>query len=48
MQHLQSFMDARYEDVLTAIRTTGALAQETEDRLKEALAELLKDYRKEN
>ncbi len=45
---LREFMDARYEDVLTAIRTTGALAQETEDRLKEALTELLKEYRKES
>ncbi len=47
-QRLREFMDARYEDVLTAIRTTGVLAQETEERLKDALTELLKEYRKES
>ena len=34
-------MDTRYEDVLTAIRTTGKLEADTEERLKEALTQLL-------
>ena len=44
---LQEFMDARYESVLTAIRTTGKLEQDTEETLKTALNDLLKDFRKE-
>ena len=47
-QRLREFLDARYEDVLTAIRTTGVLSEETEGRLKDALTELLKEYRKES
>ena len=38
---LREFLETRYEDVLTAIRTTGKLEQTTEDRLKEALTQLL-------
>ncbi len=45
---LQEFMDARYEGVLEAIRSTGKLEQETEDTLKEALKALLNEFRKEN
>ena len=39
-RRLQEFMDTRYEDVLTAIRTTGKLEAATEERLKTALTEL--------
>ena len=45
---LQEFMDNRFEDVLTAIRTTGKLEADTEENLKAALTELLKEFRKEN
>ena len=41
---LREFMDNRYMDVLEAIRTTGKLEQETEDRLKEAISTLLKEF----
>ena len=44
---LREFMDTRYESVLTAIRTTGKLEQDTEEQLKAALTELLKEFRKE-
>ena len=44
---LREFMDARYEGVLTAIRTTGKLEKDTEESLKTALTELLADFRKE-
>ena len=44
---LREFMDTRYESVLTAIRTTGKLEQATEDTLKNALTELLAQFRKE-
>jgi len=44
---LQEFMDARYETVLSAIRTTGKLEQDTEESLKTAIGELLTDFRKE-
>ncbi len=40
-RRLQEFMDTRYEDVLTAIRTTGKLEKATEERLKEAITGLL-------
>ena len=40
-RRLQEFMDTRYEDVLTAIRTTGKLEPATEERLKTALTELV-------
>jgi len=36
---LQEFMENRHPDVLTAIRTTGKLEQDTEDKLKAALLE---------
>ena len=42
-RRLQEFMDTRYEDVLTAIRTTGKLEQATEERLKEAITRLLEE-----
>ena len=42
-KRLSEYLDTRYEDVLTAIRTTGKLEDTTEGRLKEALAELLAD-----
>ena len=45
---LREFMDNRYESVLTAIRTTGKLEQDTEDQLKEALGALLSEFRKGN
>ena len=38
---LREFLDTRYEDVLVNIRTTGKLEQNTEERLKEALTQLL-------
>ncbi len=38
---LREFLDTRYEDVLVNIRTTGKLEQDTEERLKEALTQLL-------
>ena len=43
---LREFMDNRYENVLTAIRTTGKLETETEEALKAALQELLEEFRK--
>ena len=45
---LREFMDNRYENVLTAIRTTGKLEQDTEEALKEALTALLTEFRKGN
>ena len=41
---LQEFMDTRYESVLTAIRSTGKLEPETEEKLKEALSALLGEF----
>ena len=38
---LQEVLDNQYSDVLSAIRTTGKLESETEERLKVALKELL-------
>ena len=43
-RRLREFMDNRYMDVLTAIRTTGKLEQDTEDQLKAALTELLTEF----
>ena len=43
---LREFMDVRYENVLTAIRTTGKLEADTEELLKKALSELLDDFGK--
>ena len=40
----QEFMDTRYESVLTAIRSTGKLEPETEEKLKEALSALLGEF----
>ena len=45
---LREFMENRYEAVLTAIRTTGKLEQDTEESLKAALTELLAEFRKES
>ncbi len=39
-RRLQEFMDTRYEDVLTAIATTGRLEAASEERLTEALTAL--------
>ena len=44
-RQLEEFMDARYEDVLTAIRTTGKLESDTEEKLKTALTELVGEFR---
>ena len=41
---LREFMDNRYADVLTAIRTTGKLEADTEESLKTALTELLPEF----
>ena len=41
---LREFMDNRYPQVLDAIRTTGKLEQDTEDSLKAALAQLLREF----
>ena len=41
---LREHMDNRYEAVLTAIRTTGKLEQQTEEELKKALEELLAEF----
>jgi len=43
-QRLREFMDARYENVLTAIRTSGKLESDTEESLKAALTELLAEF----
>ena len=43
-RRLQEFMESgRYHDVLTAIRTSGKLEPDTEEQLKQALHELLKE-----
>ena len=41
---LREYMDARQEDVLTAIRTTGKLEPETEEALAGAIEALLADF----
>ena len=41
---LQEFMDNRYGAVLDAIRATGKLEADTEEMLKTALTELVKDF----
>ena len=41
---LQEFMENRYGAVLDAIRTTGKLESDTEEMLKTALTELVKDF----
>ena len=43
-QELESLMESRYYDVLEAIRTTGKLEADTEERLKAALNTLLTQY----
>jgi F-type H+-transporting ATPase subunit alpha len=42
---LQEFMDNRHADVLEAIRTTGKLEADTADKLKDAINELLAEFR---
>jgi hypothetical protein len=37
-------MDGRNDDVLSSIRTTGKLEPETEEALKAALTDLLKEF----
>jgi len=44
-KRLEEFMDAKYYDVLTAIRTSGKLETETEEKLKTALTELVSEFR---
>ena len=44
---LYEFMDNRYEDVLQTIRTTGKLEKDTEEALKGAIKELLKEFGKD-
>ena len=44
-QRLREFMDVRYEDVLTAIRTTGKLEADTEEKLKTAITALLEEFK---
>jgi len=44
-QRLREFMDVRYEDVLTAIRTTGKLESDTEEKLKTAITALLEEFK---
>ena len=41
---LREFMDNRYESVLTAIRESGKLSPETEEALKTAITELVKEF----
>ncbi len=41
---LQEFMENRHSDVLEAIRTTGKLEADTEEKLKAALTELLAEF----
>ena len=41
---LYEFMDNRYENVLTAIRSSGKLEPDTEEALKTALSELIKEF----
>ena len=43
-KRLQEFMENRYGDVLAAIRTTGKLESDTEEKLKAALSELLAEF----
>ena len=42
---LREFMDVRYENVLTAIRTTGKLEADTEELLKTAISQLLEEFK---
>ncbi len=41
---LQEFMESRYESVLTDIRSTGKLEKDTEETLKTAISELVKEF----
>ena len=42
---LREFMDVRYENVLSAIRTTGKLEADTEELLKTAISQLLEEFK---
>ena len=44
-KRLEEFMDAKYYDVLEAIRTSGKLETDTEEKLKTALTELVGEFR---
>ncbi len=43
-RRLYEYMDLRYADVLDAIRTTGKLEKDAEERLKTALGELISEF----
>ena len=43
-KRLYEFMDNRYMDVLEAIRESGKLEQDTEEKLQKALEQLLKEF----
>ncbi len=43
-RRMYEFMERRYDHVLEAICSTGKLESETEDHLKQALAELLREF----
>ncbi len=45
-QRLAEFMENRHGSVLSQIRATGKLEQQTEEALKEALTQLLKEFEK--
>ena len=47
-QQLEPFMENRYPNVLSAIRTTGKLEQDTEEQLKAAITEFTEKFLKEN
>ena len=47
-QQLEPFLENRYPDMLSAIRTTGKLEQDTEDQLKAAITEFTEKFLKEN
>ena len=44
-KRLEEFMDAKHYDVLDAIRTSGKLESDTEEKLKAALTELVGEFR---
>ena len=41
---LRQFMEDRYPEALAAIRSTGKLAEETDQALKQAISELLERF----
>ena len=44
-KRLEEFMEAKHDDVLAAIRTSGKLESDTEEKLKTALTELVGEFR---